>query len=107
LQLSVVVITLVFFVKPPHAMTEDLDLTSVAESVDTTPTYPMNPLMIEDLSADMHSSEEWIPQVPPEPVASLRIRPTTTTTTIPYPEGKCSEWYPHSLSSWMAIGRFT
>lgn len=91
---------LVFFSNPTPAQSENLDLDAIADTMQTTVvTYPMNPLMIQDLSADMHSSEEWTPQVPPEPVASLRIKPTTTTTTIPLPNGDCSQWYPVALQA--------
>lgn len=56
-----------------------------------------NPLVLSDLSADMHDSEEWTPQVP-NPVytgyqgeggqepTSYYLSTTTTTTTVPLPE---------------------
>lgn len=91
---------LVFLSNPTPAQSENLDLDAIADTMQTTVvTYPMNPLMIQDLSADMHSSEELIPQVPPEPVASLRIKPATTTTTIPLPNGDCSQWYSVALEA--------
>lgn len=94
------VIALVFFVKPAHVMSDELtqlDIEATAQQY----SYPMNPFGIQDLSADMHNSEEWIP---PVPVRSVEIKPTTTTTTtttttIALPEGTCSEWYPTAVEA--------
>jgi hypothetical protein len=69
-----------------------------------TPAFVNDPLMLNELSADTHTSEEWIPQVPktPEGVryeAPTTTTTTTTTTTVPLPEGKCSEWYDVALEA--------
>ncbi|NDB65805.1 MAG: hypothetical protein EB168_09080 [Euryarchaeota archaeon] len=62
-------------------------VTAPAEPVEA-PVWSLVPIA-PPLSADMHDSEEWIPQVPalPEGVIYTDIIPTTTTTTtIPLPE---------------------
>src|SRR6056300_209528 len=59
-------------------------------------TYPINPLMIEDLLADAHHTESSIPVLAPTPKSVTRIVPSTTTTTTTLPDGKCSEWYPQA-----------
>ena len=56
--------------------------------------WDANPMVLSDLGADMHNSEEWVPQVPntgyhgeggQEPTTHY-LSTTTTTTTVPLPE---------------------
>jgi len=81
----VVVIALVFFVKPPHAMTVDYTEEQVIELAEYY--NQQNQISINTINLDQT-------QDIPVPVKSVQIKATTTTTTIPYPEGKCSQWYP-------------
>lgn len=80
-------------------------------STTTEVTYPMNPFMLEPLSADMHDTESSVPEmaVLPEGITREAVRPTstTTTTTIALPEGKCSEWYPTALEAGWELDELT
>jgi len=69
-------------------------------------TYPINPLMIEDLLADSHHTESSIPVLAPIPKSVTRIVPSTTTTTT-LPDGKCSEWYPQALEAGWEVDQLT
>lgn len=82
---------------------------AVVETTTSTP-FAGNPFLIEELTADTHDSEESIPAVPKLPegigysprAADREIISTTstsTTTTIPLPEGPCSEYYGIALDA--------
>lgn len=82
----------------------DLDVTVIAETFDTPEPEPRSlEIFSSKLSDDMHDSEEQIPQVPKlPPGVTLDTSPpstTSTTTTVPLPDGKCSEWYDVALDA--------
>jgi len=80
--------------------------------VETTTSAPFvgNPFLIHDLMADNHDSEETIPAVSKLP-DGIEYSPraadreivsdlsTSTTTTVPLPEGPCSEYYEVALDA--------
>lgn len=65
----------------PEDRVESVNMTEQVVIESSTTLYPINPIAIQDLSADMHHTEEWIPPVPKTRDAVKQI-PTTTTTTI-------------------------
>ena len=72
------------------AETNREDALQEAPPTEQSATWAGNPLVLADLSADMHDSEEWIPQIPNPVYTGYRdletTTTTTTTTTLPPPE---------------------
>ena len=100
----------------PMSPNEELGQLVTVDTAPETPAFVNDPLMLNELGADNHSSEELIPQVPKLPagvqyegeggaepttayLATTTTTTPTTTTAVPLPEGKCSEWYSVALEA--------